>query len=80
MLRGGSWDVKPEILRSAYRDRLDTGGRYAKLATAWEGQLFDEPWYVFNDFHGVVEMCGAERLDAAHDHALGCSLLPHLPA
>ena len=27
MLRGGSWDVKPEILRSAYRDRLDTGGR-----------------------------------------------------
>ena len=46
-------------------DGVDTGGRYAKLATAWEGQLFDEPWYVFNDFHGVVAMCGAERLDDA---------------
>jgi tetratricopeptide (TPR) repeat protein len=43
-------------------DGIATGDRYAKLAKAWEGQLFDEPWYVFNDFHAVVAMCGAGRL------------------
>lgn len=46
-------------------DGIDTGDRYAKLAKAWEGQLFDEPWYAFNDLHGVVAMCGAGRLDDA---------------
>ena len=46
-------------------DGVDVGDRYAKLATAWEGQLFDEPWYAFNDFHGVVALCGAGRLDDA---------------
>lgn len=46
-------------------DGVDTDGRFAALATAWEGQLFDEPWYVFNDFHGVVALCGAGRLDDA---------------
>ena len=46
-------------------DGIDSGDRYAKLAAAWEGQFFDEPWYVFNDFHGVVALCGAGRLDDA---------------
>jgi tetratricopeptide (TPR) repeat protein len=46
-------------------DDVDTGDRYTTLARAWEGQLFDQPWYVFNDFHGVVALCGAARLDDA---------------
>jgi tetratricopeptide (TPR) repeat protein len=46
-------------------DGVDTADRYMKLAEAWEGQLFDEPWYVFNDVHGVVALCGAGRLDDA---------------
>jgi tetratricopeptide (TPR) repeat protein len=48
-------------------DGVDTGERYAALARAWEGQLFDVPWYVFNDFHGVVAMCGAGRNRDARD-------------
>jgi hypothetical protein len=46
-------------------DGVDTGDRYVALAHAWEGQLFDEPWYAFNDFHGVVALCGAGRIDDA---------------
>lgn len=46
-------------------DEADTGDRYGKLATAWEQQLFDEPWYVFNDFHAVIAFCGAGRVDDA---------------
>jgi hypothetical protein len=46
-------------------DGVDTADRYAALAKAWEGQLFDEPWYVFNDVHGVVALCGAGRLNDA---------------
>jgi hypothetical protein len=46
-------------------DGIDSGDRYQQLATAWEGQLFDDPWYAFNDFHGVVAFCGANRLDDA---------------
>jgi tetratricopeptide (TPR) repeat protein len=44
-------------------DGVDSGDRYEHLATAWEGQLFDKPWYAFNDLHGVVALCGAGRLD-----------------
>jgi hypothetical protein len=44
---------------------VETGDRYASLAHAWEGQLFDEPWYVFNDLHAVVALCGAGRTDDA---------------
>jgi tetratricopeptide (TPR) repeat protein len=44
---------------------IDTGDRYAKLAAAWEAQLAEESWYVFNDFHAVVALCGAGRLDDA---------------
>jgi tetratricopeptide (TPR) repeat protein len=46
-------------------DGVDTGNRYAKLATAWEEQLVDEAWYVFNDFHAVIALCGAGRTDDA---------------
>jgi hypothetical protein len=46
-------------------DDVDTGDRYAKLARAWESQIADEPWYVFNDFHAVVALCGAGRIDDA---------------
>jgi tetratricopeptide (TPR) repeat protein len=46
-------------------DEVETGDRYASLAHAWEGQLFDEPWYVFNDLHAVVALCGAGRTDDA---------------
>jgi tetratricopeptide (TPR) repeat protein len=46
-------------------DGVETGSRYASLASAWEGQIFDEPWYVFNDFHAVVAFCGAGRIDDA---------------
>jgi tetratricopeptide (TPR) repeat protein len=55
-------------------DEHDTGDRYPKLARAWEGQLFDEPWYVFNDLHAVVALCGAGRIDDARaivDHLEG---------
>jgi tetratricopeptide (TPR) repeat protein len=46
-------------------DGVDTGERYARLATSWERQLADESWYVFNDFHGVIALCGAGRTDDA---------------
>jgi hypothetical protein len=46
-------------------DGIDSGNRYERLATAWEGQLFEDPWYAFNDFHGIVAFCGAGRLDDA---------------
>jgi tetratricopeptide (TPR) repeat protein len=46
-------------------DGIDTGERYAKLATAWEAQVVDESWYVFNDFHAVIALSGAGRTDDA---------------
>ncbi|MGH8984482.1 MAG: tetratricopeptide repeat protein, partial [Acidimicrobiia bacterium] len=46
-------------------DEVDTGDRYAKLATAWETQVAGAPWYVFNDFHAVIALCGAGRTDDA---------------
>lgn len=46
-------------------DDVDTGERYPALASAWDGQLFDESWYVFNDLHGVIALCGAGRIDDA---------------
>ena len=46
-------------------DGFETGDRYAKLATAWESQIADDPWYVFNDFHAVIALCGAGRTDDA---------------
>jgi tetratricopeptide (TPR) repeat protein len=46
-------------------EEVDTGDRYAKLAAAWEKQLADESWYVFNDFHAVIALCGAGRINDA---------------
>ena len=42
-------------------DGFETGDRYSKLAAAWESQIAGEPWYVFNDFHAVIALCGAGR-------------------
>jgi tetratricopeptide (TPR) repeat protein len=44
---------------------VDTGDRYAELAAAWETQVADKSWYVFNDFHAVLALAGAGRLDDA---------------
>lgn len=46
-------------------DGVDSGSRYAELATAWGDQLADESWYVFNDFHAVIALCGAGRIQDA---------------
>lgn len=46
-------------------DDVDTGDRYAELAAAWEKQVAEESWYVFNDFHAVVALCGAGRVGDA---------------
>ena len=41
---------------------VDTANRYALLASAWEKQLPDESWYVFNDLHAVIALSGAGRV------------------
>ena len=46
-------------------DGLDTGDRFETLADAWSKRVDDEPWYVFNDVHAVMALCGAGRLDEA---------------
>jgi hypothetical protein len=46
-------------------DDVDSGDKYTKLADAWQRQLFDESWYVFNDFHAVIALCGAGRINEA---------------
>jgi hypothetical protein len=46
-------------------DDTATGDRWANLAGAWAGRLQDEPWYAFNDLHGVMALAGAGRLDDA---------------
>jgi hypothetical protein len=47
-------------------DGIDTGGRFGPLASAWEAQLQDEPWYSFNDFHAVIAFAGAGRMADAN--------------
>lgn len=44
-------------------DDVDTGGRFTALAEAWAPKLAGEPWYAFNDFHGVLALAGAGRRD-----------------
>jgi hypothetical protein len=39
----------------------DVGDRWAVLADAWASRLQHEPWYAFNDLHGVMAMVGAGR-------------------
>jgi tetratricopeptide (TPR) repeat protein len=46
-------------------DGADTGGRFSPLADAWATRTHDEPWYVFNDLHAVMALCGAGRVDEA---------------
>ncbi|MGH9048181.1 MAG: tetratricopeptide repeat protein [Acidimicrobiia bacterium] len=46
-------------------DGFETGDRYATLAAAWESQMAADPWYVFNDFHAVIALCGAGRTSDA---------------
>jgi hypothetical protein len=44
---------------------VDVGDRFRQLATAWEKQIPDESWYVFNEFHAVVALSGAGRVQEA---------------
>jgi len=46
-------------------DGVDTGGRFGPLAEAWTGRVGGDSWYVFNDLHAVIALCGAGRLDDA---------------
>lgn len=46
-------------------DGIDTGGRFGQLADAWSTRVTEAPWYPFNDYHAVIAMAGAGRLDDA---------------
>ena len=46
-------------------DGVDTEGRFGPLADAWATRVGGESWYVFNDLHAVIALCGAGRLDEA---------------
>jgi hypothetical protein len=46
-------------------DGVDTGDRFAQLADAWQPYSAADPWYAFNDLHGVMAEVGAGRLDEA---------------
>ena len=43
-------------------DGVDAGDRFAALADAWSTRTDAEPWYVFNDVHAVMALCGAGRI------------------
>jgi hypothetical protein len=53
------------LLWRLFLEGVDVGGRFASLANAWSTRVTDEPWYVFNDFHAVMTLCGAGRLAEA---------------
>ncbi len=53
------------LLWRLFVDGVDDGGRFGPLADAWTTRLSDEPWYVFNDLHAVMALCGAGRLPEA---------------
>ncbi len=44
-------------------DGIDTGDRFAALATAWAPKVAGDPWYAFNDLHAIIAFAGAGRLD-----------------
>ena len=46
-------------------DGIDTGDRFDRLADAWKPKLDGSSWYVFNDLHAVIALCGAGRLGEA---------------
>lgn len=53
------------LLWRLFVDGIDDGGRFGPLADAWTTRLSNEPWYVFNDLHAVIALCGAGRLPEA---------------
>lgn len=54
------------MLWRLHLDGIDTGTRFADLATAWAANLDGvESWYTFNDVHAVMAFVGAGRLDDA---------------
>ena len=64
---GGSAGVPIEMLDASallwrlLLDGVDTGNRFAELATAWEPKISGAPWYAFNDLHGVMALAGSGR-------------------
>ena len=44
-------------------DGVDTGNRFAALASAWDPKVSGVPWYAFNDLHGFMALAGAGRLE-----------------
>ena len=64
---GGSAGVPIEMLDASallwrlMLDGVDTGTRFAELATAWTPKLSGAPWYAFNDLHGVIALAGSGR-------------------
>ena len=46
-------------------DDVDTGDRSSVLADAWLPRVEGDSWYAFNDFHAVMALAGAGRLDEA---------------
>lgn len=46
-------------------DGVDVGDRFTNLAKVWDTWQTGEDWYVFNDAHAVVALCGAGRFDDA---------------
>src|SRR6185295_10508111 len=69
---GGSAGVPIEMLDASallwrlLLDGVDTGNRFAELATAWEPKLNGAPWYAFNDLHGVMALAGSGRQKDIH--------------
>ncbi|MGZ4673370.1 MAG: tetratricopeptide repeat protein [Ilumatobacteraceae bacterium] len=49
------------LLWRLHLDGVDSGDRFATLAEAWAAKLAGEPWYAFNDLHGVIAYAGADR-------------------
>jgi hypothetical protein len=43
---------------------VDVGGRWQRMAEAWEPRL-DDGWYSFNDTHAMMAFAGADRHDLA---------------
>lgn len=59
---------------------VECGPRFAAVADAWDIETRVTPWYVFNDVHAVMALCGADRLDEARkvlDRLAGSATDPH---
>ncbi len=53
------------LLWRLHLDDVDVGDRFERLADTWAPKVLDPPWYAFNDFHAVMALVGAGRLDDA---------------